>query len=559
MSQGTSALPTLRVVSAALLLSIGTLFAPSTFGHGESVARFVAPQGIDGGDCTDAAAPCRSIMYAIERAQKGDNVLLAKGTYTFDPKEAVLLVSDVIPVTGGYSTRDGYLNRNTSSAQTFVIGLPARYRERLAKRGITLIQDRKGLAIGHDRYAAQINAVATAPATIFCVGGLVGPYPCENVNLLGLRPLSTFSTLPSAANDIWGFVDLNNGREYALLGLNNATAIVDLARPRRPREVGSIPGESTVWRDIKVLQFFDRDEGRWKGYAYVVSDSTDDGLQIIDLTNLPFSVSVANTYTEFASAHNIYISNVDYATGRVTPGRTPYAYILGSNRDGGAFRILDLSDPLNPVEVTAPPGGTQYVHDASSITLEGEQAERCGKSRTLCEIFIDFNESTVDLWDTTDKDLPVLMSQTPYELSAYTHSGWWSEDGRYVYIQDEIDELVSGINTTLRILDINDPFAPTLAGEWIGPTPAIDHNGFVKGDRYYMSNYRRGLTILDISNPTEPTQVGFFDTYPDSDSATFSGAWGVYPYFPSGRIIVSDIETGLFIFQEATPQEEAQR
>lgn len=526
------------------------LFAAGVLAHGDGKPHFVAPDGVDEGDCTSARAPCASIRYAIDQAQKGDYVLVAKGTYEFEPAEAILLVSDVIPVTGGYSRADGFLNRDEEEPATYVIGAPASLRERMAQRGLILIQDRKGLAANFDHYRAQINAVATAPAAIQCVGGRVGPFPCDGVNLLGIKQLSTFTTNPSAANDIWGFVDLNNNREYALIGLRNATAVVDITRPRRPREVGSIPGSSTTWRDIKVVQFFDAAEDRWKGYAYVVSDATNDGLQIIDLTGLPFSISLAGTYDEFRSAHNIYISNVSYTTGRVQPGRTPYAYILGSNRNSGAFRALDLSDPLNPVEVTAPPANARYVHDASSITLEGEDAQRCGPGRTLCEVFIDFNESTVDLWDTTDKSAPVLLSQTPYAQAGYTHSGWWSKNADFVFIQDELDESFFGLNTTLRVLDIRDLTSPAIAGEWVGPSRAIDHNGFVKGDRYYMSNYRRGLTILDISNPAEPTEVAWFDTYPDNDGSSFNGAWGVYPYLPSGRLLVSDIETGLFILRE---------
>lgn len=548
---------TLRTLTLAALATAATV--PNAFGHGELLPRFVAADGVDQGDCSSAAAPCASILYAIRHAQKGEKVLVAKGSYDFDPGEAILLVSDVIEVVGGYSTEDAFMNRDAADPATYVVGAPAAYRERLAERGLILIQDRKGLVPSRERYEAQIRAVATAPAAVNCVGGRVGPFPCENIDLVGLKTLSTFSSNPSAANDIWGFVDLNNGREYALIGLRNATAVVDITRPRRPREVGSIPGASTTWRDIKVVQTFDQNEGRWKGYAYVVSDATSDGLQIIDLTGLPFGISLASTYTEFRSAHNIYISNVDYTTGRVQPGRTPYAYILGSNRNGGAFSTLDLSDPVNPVEVTSPPANARYVHDASSITLEGEDAQRCGAGRTECEVFIDFNETTVDLWDTTDKNAPLLLSQTPYSQAGYTHSGWWSKNADFVFVQDELDESFFGLNTTLRVLDIRDLTNPTIAGEWVGPTRAIDHNGFVKGDRYYMSNYRRGLTILDISTPAEPTEVAYFDTFPDSDGASFNGAWGVYPYLPSGRLIVSDIETGLFILQEATgnPAQEA--
>lgn len=527
-----------------------TLLAGVALAHGDRTPRFVAPDGVDAGDCTDAQAPCGSVRYALDRAAKGDIVALSKGTYQVDAADAFALASDVVPVWGGYRRADGFMNRDERQPDTYVTGVPARFRERLAKRGIALIADGKARSPRVRRDRREIDAVAMAPARIDCVGGRVGPFPCENVGLLGVKQRSTFSTDPFEINDIWGFVDLNNGREYALVGLTNGTAVIDVTWPRRPREVGTIPGAETIWRDIKVVQFFDENEGRWRGYAYVVSDATNDGLQIIDLAGLPFNISLANTYRRFASAHNIYISNVDYSTGEVLEGLTPYAYILGSNRASGAFRVLDLSDPLNPVEVTRPPVGAQYVHDASSITLQGEAAQRCGPGRGLCEVFIDYNENTVDLWDTTDKDNPVLMSATPYPQVAYAHSGWWSKNADFIFIQDEGDESTFGVNTTLNILDVSDLFAPRLAGVWVGPTPAVDHNGFVKGDRYYMSNYHRGLTILDISNPAEPTQIGFFDTVPRTDSPDFFGAWGVYPYLPSGRLLVSDIETGLFILEE---------
>jgi hypothetical protein len=106
------------------------------------------------------------------------------------------------------------------------------------------------------------------------------------------------------------------------------------------------------------------------------------------------------------------------------------------------------------------------------------------------------------------------------------------------------------LNTTVRIFSIEDLNTPLQVGQWTGPTPAIDHNGFVRGNRYYMSNYERGLTILDITDPTTPTEVGFFDTYTPSNSASFNGAWGVYPFLPSGNILVSDINSGLYILKD---------
>ena len=56
----------------------------------------------------------------------------------------------------------------------------------------------------------------------------------------------------------------------------------------------------------------------------------------------------------------------------------------------------------------------------------------------------------------------------------------------------------------------------------------------------------------DISNIASGTmtEIGFFDTYPADDNTEFNGVWNVYPYFPSGNIILSDIEKGLFVVKK---------
>jgi hypothetical protein len=163
---------------------------------------------------------------------------------------------------------------------------------------------------------------------------------------------------------------------------------------------------------------------------------------------------------------------------------------------------------------------------------------------------LDFNEGTLRLWDHSDSNEATELGSGTYPNAAYTHSGWSSEDQQFVLVHDEIDEQRFGLNTTLNIFDISSLTTPTLVGTWTGPTRAIDHNGFVRGNRYYMSNYERGLTVLDITDPANPSEVGFFDTYPVSNNAGFNGAWGVYPFLPSGTILVSDINSGLYIIKD---------
>jgi len=220
--------------------------------------------------------------------------------------------------------------------------------------------------------------------------------------------------------------------------------------------------------------------------------------------------------------------------------------------NSGAFRAYDLADPLNPELIASPTSG--YIHYATSLIIDDNRTQQCAAGHNPCEVFVDFNENSVDLWDMTDANSPFRISSTPYAGSAYTHSGWFSADKNYIYIQDELDERNNRLNTTLRVLDISNLSSPSIINTYTGPTQAADHNGFTKADKYYMSNYRRGLTVFDLSNPANPTEFGYFDTLPApaQNSANFDGAWGTYPYLPSGNILVSDINNGLFILKESS-------
>jgi choice-of-anchor B domain-containing protein len=528
------------------------------------VTRYVAPSGRDEGDCTDPEAACASITYALAQAQSGDTVLIAVGDYAVPPEAVDALLRPDITVRGGYIRQPAFAAAAPATQPSYVTGPSHERREELAARGLTLIQDRKGATI-EESIATPPAPLAAAQAFTPCdlATGMAGVFPCHGVDLLAHMPLASFSSQPQAANDIWGFVDRRDGREYAFIGLLNGTAVVDLSDPRTPREVGTIRGQNARWRDIKIYQFQDQN-GRWQAYAYVTADFPDapQGLQIIDLTGLPASISLAATYDGITRAHNIYIANVDYTTGEATPGLKPYAYILGSNKASGAAHALDLANPTALIEVLTPVPGTQYAHDASSLVITDARTAACRSGmnppaggHNPCEVLIDFNEDTLDLWDVTDKAKPLRLSSTPYPEATYTHSGWWSKDRQFVFVQDELDEQDRGLNTTLRtfdIGDIGDLTNPLLTNVWSGPERNIDHNGFVVGDRYYMSAYRRGLMILDITDPNDPRETGFFDTFPSPAANTpfFNGAWGVYPFLPSRTLVVSDIEGGLFVLKE---------
>lgn len=538
------------------------VFSQGLLAHAEhDKARFVANNGIDQGLCNNRFRPCKSVTYAAQQAAKGDKILVAQGQYQINTQQDLLYFSgQLVPVLAGFNQVDQYQNQNPDTFVTSLSGVPAEFAAQLSEQGFHVIRDTKSAAQislqAKNSSFDLINLLQKSHTASHCIDGVAAGFPCENISLLAHIALADFPTAPSSGNDIWGHIDLNTGKEYAIIGLSNAISVVDVSEPENPLIVGSVNGQTTSWRDIKVWQFFNNTANRWQAYAYATADNVSEGLTIINLSGLPQSIELVTRQTLDASAHNVYISQVDYGLNIALSGTEPLLHIAGSNRSNGAFRSYSLLDPTSPGLQYQNPNASRddYSHDVSSlfVTDSRAQSDCINATETGCNVVLDFNENTLRIWDHTNANQATELSSSVYPLAEYTHSGWWTEDKQYVIVHDELDEQVHGINTTLNIFDISSLKQPLLVGTWRGPTRAIDHNGFVRGNHYYMSNYERGMTVLDISQAASPKQIGYFDTYPVSNNAAFNGAWGVYPFLPSGLILVSDINSGLFVLRDDT-------
>ncbi|MGE0640740.1 MAG: choice-of-anchor B family protein [Thermoanaerobaculia bacterium] len=363
-----------------------------------------------------------------------------------------------------------------------------------------------------------------------CVGNMAGVYPCQNVDLLELIPLATMGA--TAGNDSWGWTDPKSGREFALMGLNNGTAFVEITDPENSVYLGKLPTHTSnsSWRDIKT----------YSHYAFIVSEASNHGMQVFDLEQLLNVVSPPVTFTEsahypgFGNAHNIVINE-----------SSGFAFAVGTSTCSGGPHFVNIQNPLAPVGAGCF-SADGYTHDAQCVNYTGPDSGHAGQ-----EVCFNSNEDTLTIVNVSNKAAPVQISRTPYAGSGYTHQGWLTADQHYFLVDDELDEQNFGHNTYTYVWDISDLESPVPVGHFTSPTPAIDHNQYIKGNFTFQANYRSGLRILrldDLSVPTL-TQVGYFDIYPANDSANFSGAWSVYPYFPSGNVIVSGIGEGLFVLR----------
>ena len=399
--------------------------------------------------------------------------------------------------------------------------------------------------------AICIDGFAKIPGTDY-------EYSCLNYDLMGRVTLEEMDA--EAGNDCWGWTDSTTGREYAIMGVNNGTSFIDITDSTSPQYLGKLP-TSTVdssWRDMKV----------YNDHVYIVSEAGDHGLQVFNLANLRGLDSeqvFSADYTDksFGKAHNIAI-NED----------SGYAYIAGARTKG--IYAFNLSNPLAPkLELEGSQFG--YSHDAQIVNYKGPDQDHFGK-----EIYIGSNENKVDIVDVTDKSEPKLISTFLYDHQ-YTHQAWLTDDHKYALLGDELDEVDSNYElkadakTRTVIIDLSDLEKPSLHHDYEAETKAIDHNGYVKGTEFFLASYTAGLRVLDILNIDQKSisEIGFFNTFidhndsglpnsttvksqdPDGDhsgkkgnSSAFNGAWSVYPFFKSENIIISDINSGLYIVKK---------
>lgn len=365
-----------------------------------------------------------------------------------------------------------------------------------------------------------------------CENGFAGDYPCNGIDLVSRISLSDMGA--TDGNDCWGWTDPETGKEYAIMGTNSNTSFIDISDAENPILLGQLPTVTTpsTWRDIKV----------YNNYAFIVSEAASHGMQIFDLTklrtvtNAPVSFTTDEHYSDFGNAHNIIINEV-----------SGYAYAVGTSTFSGGPQFINITNPLSP-QNEGGYSGHGYSHDAQVIIYNGPDSDYTGN-----EIYIGSNEDKVVFIDVTNKDTPVFISEIDYPNVRYTHQGWVDESHSYFFLGDELDETNIGFNTRTIIFDITNLDEPVIHFEYNGPTNAIDHNGYVKGNEFYLSNYTAGIRIIDISNIENKSisEIAFFDSHPQNNNTVFEGAWSVYPFFESGNIIISDINAGLFVVRKS--------
>lgn len=306
-------------------------------------------------------------------------------------------------------------------------------------------------------------------------------------------------------SDIWGYAG-PDGREYAIVGLFNGVSILDLDDPANPVEAAFLPGVGSGWRDIKT----------WGEYAYVINE-TGNGLMVIDLRDLPNSATAVDwaptidNLGTLSSCHNIWIDEFGFA------------YLAGCTLNSGGLLFVDVATtPGEPIFVAA--GESEYSHDVyvrENICYSSE-----------------INAGVFSIYDVTDKENYETLGSQSTDFN-FTHNAWLNDEGNVLFTTDEVANAPVGSYDVsdpndIQLLDLYKPY------ETLGDG-VIPHNVHVWNDWIIISYYTDGCIVVDGSRPTNLVEVGNFDTFVAGGTG-FNGAWGAYPYLPSGLVLTSNID-----------------
>ena len=320
-------------------------------------------------------------------------------------------------------------------------------------------------------------------------------------------------------NDCWGYTD-DFGNEYAIMGSRTRVIFFDVSIPTAPVMIAEftgsfagIAGANSIWRDFKT---FDK-------YAYAVADQGSEGLMVFDLSDIHNGniTKVWQNNSIFNRAHNIFI---DVPEGKL--------YIIGSNTQSNGLIVYDIqNNPSVPTFLAsvAVPGG--YIHDAYILN-----------NIAYCSSGYD----GLYVIDMTVPTVPVFQSFDESVADGYNHSNWPFDNGNKMIVAEEVP---TGLR--LAIFDISSPNNISYLSSFRDPVNTTGsgnptyHNPYVVGDYAVISSYEDGITIMDLSS--SPFRAAHYDTFSNSNYTGYEGCWGAYPYFPSGSIIGSDINTGLYV------------
>ncbi len=326
-------------------------------------------------------------------------------------------------------------------------------------------------------------------------------------------------------NDITGWYDSTNGREYIICGTTDSIYFFDISIPTEMKLVQVKTGKSNFARN--------RDYETFSHYAYCVADQGSGAgqLQIFDLSYLPDSVhEVYSSDVLGKFTHTIYIDEV-----------SKRLYMCMNSKSSGfsAMDILGLDKPELPVllaklEVPNKPNGNPIFNKVHEMYVRNDTA------------YLSCEEAGLFIFDLRDlSKQKFITSITSYPDQGYNHSPWLDDSGRYLMFTDENTGL------DIKIYDLKNFLEPQFVSQFNSNQLAMPHNAYWVGNLAYVSSYHDGVRIYNVKDPTNPQTAAWYDTHFENPEVYggYKGCWGLYPFLPSKLILASDLTNGIFVLK----------
>lgn len=347
----------------------------------------------------------------------------------------------------------------------------------------------------------------------------------KNVELLDHWFSDTIITNSSQVrySSCWAFEQ--DGKEYGVIGSTEGSHFFELTAENKFRFIDFVPGRHVS------SQVITREFKNFGKYLYSSCDEGPSSLQIIDLSYLPDSVHLLADYRNelFGRIHNLFIDSTNellYAS-LVTP------VVNNAEISTIPLRVFSLENPVSPTLLWDGPNDILEVHDL--FVRNNLAILNCGYDG-------------IRVYDFTNPSSPNYLNNLPfYQQQGYNHQGWLAENNETYVFADE----TAGLK--IKKAKLNSDFSiqiQQLFGTENEPYDKTPHNIQCTNEFAFVAYYNDGLRIYDLRyNP--PKEIAAYDTYLDDDLTNgFSmwGAWGIHTLLPSGRILVSDRNTGFFLF-----------
>lgn len=350
-------------------------------------------------------------------------------------------------------------------------------------------------------------------------------FEADAMHLIQRVPQASFAPLEGLFVGARGYA-APSGREYAIVGLTDGIAFLELTAPNRP-EVVAIFGATQP-----VLGL---DAEFWREWAYVTGNY-ESGLDVFDLSQI--DAGVVTRLSSSAGDRDVKVE-IDEVT------ETLYRSGVGI---GEAVEFFSLSDPSSPSYLGAYTGLLTMdlaVRSFASGPFSGRELafELTRRLAPLDLRVLDVTDKT-NVQELATIDLPFGNTPSDCELSA---------DGSWLFVIHSSGEQLSGSSTVIYTIDVSDPLQPNISAVFTTPSPSLNYDLDLQGDQIFLANGDDGIRLIDASVPNQLVESAWFDTRPALQVGVLTGVISVDAPLPSGRCLAVDESLGLFVLGLGAP------